>query len=299
VARSAGFEPVVVSRIETGRTTAEDTQRGARVMQQEGVDLLLFAGGDGTARDVYEAVGLEQAVLGIPAGVKIHSAVYATTPRAAGDLAREFLEGRVTRLIEAEVMDVDEESFRQGRLAARLYGYLRIPQHRSLVQSGKVASASEESALASIAHDVIESMEEGWLYILGPGTTTRAIAQALGLPKTLLGVDVVLDGELAAEDANETTLLALLEGRQAKVVVTPIGGQGALLGRGNQQISPQVLKQVGQENLMVVSTRQKLYALGREPLWVDTGDPEVDAMLSGYVRVITGYRERSMRRVEG
>jgi len=266
VARSCGFECQVVGEINPGRTTAEDTRRGALAMRELGLDLLLFAGGDGTARDIYEAVGQDQVVLGIPAGVKIHSAVYATSPRAAGQLALDFLQGRVSKLAEAEVMDVDEEGFRQGRLSARLYGYLRIPQHASLVQSGKVASASEESSLASIAHDVIESMEDGWLYILGPGTTTRAISEALALPKTLLGVDVVMDWQLLAQDANEDKLLELLQGRQAKIIITPIGGQGALLGRGNQQISPQVLKMVGRENVLVVSTREKLYALRRGPL---------------------------------
>jgi predicted polyphosphate/ATP-dependent NAD kinase len=304
-ARAAGFEPRVLGDITPGETTAQDTRRAARQMQELGVDLLLFAGGDGTARDVYEAVGLAQPALGIPAGVKIHSAVYATHPGSAGELAALYLEGRVTSQREAEVMDIDEEAFRQGALQARLYGYLTVPFRASLVQSQKVPSSGEAASLAAIAEDMASKMEAGALYILGPGTTTRAIAEELGLHKTLLGVDVVRDGELVARDANEADLLRLLDqeaGRAggappARIVVTPIGGQGYLFGRGNQQISPQVIQRVGRENLIVVSTPDKLHALGSQPLLVDTGHREVDELLSGYVMVVTGYNERAVRKV--
>jgi predicted polyphosphate/ATP-dependent NAD kinase len=243
---------------------------------------------------------LEQAALGIPAGVKIHSAVYATSPRSAGELALLYLQGRVEGLREAEVMDIDEEAFRQGALAARLYGYLKVPYRMSLVQSQKVPSAGEGAALAAIAEDVAEKMEDGVLYLIGPGTTTRAIAEELGLEKTLLGVDVVLDRALIASDTNESELLALLDDHgehPARIIVTPIGGQGYLFGRGNQQISPRVIEKVGRENVLVVSTPDKLYALGSQPLLVDTGDRVVDEMLSGYIMVVTGYNERAVRKV--
>jgi predicted polyphosphate/ATP-dependent NAD kinase len=298
-ARACGFEPTVIGSIVPGQTTPQDTQNAARQMVRLGVDLLLFSGGDGTARDVYSAVEEDVPVLGIPAGVKIHSAVFGTTPRNAGDLAASYLRGRVSSLREAEVMDIDEEAFRQGSVSARLYGYLRIPFRTSLVQSQKVASGpGEEASLAAIALDVVESMEDGCLYIIGPGTTTRAITDELGLTKTLLGVDVVLDRKLIAADAGETQLLALLDdGREAKIIVTLIGGQGFIFGRGNQQISPQVIKKVGRENIVVVSTTDKLYSLGRRPLWVDTGDRSVDEMLCGYVTIVTGYNERAVRKV--
>jgi len=300
-ARAAGFEPTVVGQIAPGATTAGDTRRAARQMHDRGVDLLLFAGGDGTARDIYEAVGLAQPALGIPAGVKIHSAVYATHPRSAGALAALYLTGRVADLREAEVMDIDEEAFRQGRLSARLYGYLQVPYRSSLVQGQKVPGSGESASLAAIAEDVADRMEPDVLYILGPGTTTRAIAEALGVEKTLLGVDVVEVGErgirLVAADVNEAQLLALLEGRRAKIVVTPIGGQGYIFGRGNQQISPRVIRRVGREKIVVVSTPDKLHALGTQPLLVDTGDQAVDEMLSGYMMVVTGYNERAVRRV--
>jgi predicted polyphosphate/ATP-dependent NAD kinase len=298
-ARACGFEPRLIGSIKAGETTPEDTRNAAREMLDRDVDLLLFAGGDGTARDIYSAIGDKMPALGIPAGVKIHSAVFGTNPRVAGDLAALYLQGRVTSLREAEVMDIDEEAFRRGVVSARLYGYLKIPFRTSLVQTLKVASAGEGAGLASIAYDIVETMEDDCLYIVGPGTTTRAIMAELGLDKTLIGVDVVLNRELLAADANESQLLALLEGHPAKIVVTPIGGQGCLFGRGNQQISPEVIEKVGSDNIIVVSTREKLYALGQQPLWVDTGDDEVDKKLSGYVRVVTGYNERAVRKVSG
>jgi predicted polyphosphate/ATP-dependent NAD kinase len=310
-ARAAGFEPLVIGEIEPGATTADDTRRAVRQMQAMGIDLLLFAGGDGTARDICEAAAPEQPVLGIPAGVKIHSAVYATNPVAAGDLAALYLTGRAESLHEAEVMDIDEEAFRHGSLSARLYGYLHVPYRSNLMQSQKVPTSGEAVAQAAIGGDVASKMEPGVLYIIGPGTTTRGIAQALGVPKTLLGVDVVVKEEggsaeqgsgeqairVVAKDANEARLLELLEGQRAKIVVTPIGGQGYIFGRGNQQISPRVIRQVGRENIMVVSTPDKLYALGGQPLLVDTGDRAVDEMLSGYLTVVTGYNERAVRRI--
>jgi predicted polyphosphate/ATP-dependent NAD kinase len=198
------------------------------------------------------------------------------------------------------VMDIDEEAFRQNALSVRLYGYLSIPFRLSLVQSQKMPSAGEGAALAAIAEDVADKMEPGILYIIGPGTTTRAIADELGLAKTLLGVDVVLNRALIARDANEAQLLALLDAHdesQARIVVTPIGGQGYIFGRGNQQISPKVIEKVGKENILVVSTTGKIHSLRGRPLWVDTGDRAVDEVLSGYTRVITGVDERIIYRV--
>jgi len=299
-ARACCFEPRVIGSITAGQTTAQDTRDAASEMQRLGVDLVLFAGGDGTARDIYNAVGTGLPVLGIPAGVKIHSAVYATHPRSAGQLAALYLQSKVAGLRELEVMDIDEEAFRQNALSAKLYGYLKVPFRSSLVQSQKMPSTGDAQAVAAIAEDVVSKMEDDVLYIIGPGTTTRAIVEELGLDKTLLGVDVVLSRELIARDASEAQLLALLEGHgtdKARIVVTPIGGQGYLFGRGNQQISPQVIERVGREGIIAVSTPEKLYALGSQPLLVDTGSQAVDEMLSGYFTVVTGYNERAVRKV--
>ncbi len=308
--RACGLEPTIIGSIQSGATTSSDTQDAAREMRQLGVRLLLFAGGDGTARDIYNAVGDSLPALGIPAGVKIHSAVYATNPQSAGDLAASYLQGKTTALREVEVMDIDEQAFRQGIVSARLYGYLQVPFERRLLQGLKTPSRpGEQSAMEMIASDVVGKMEDGWLYVIGPGTTTRAITSRFGLSKTLIGVDVVSEGKLVAADVNELRLLALLQGRRAKIIVTPIGGQGYIFGRGNQQISPAVIKRIGadnkhpadtkypKENIVVVSTVEKIHSLGGRPLRVDTGDRAVDEMLSGYVRVVTGYGEQIVYKV--
>lgn len=294
----AGFEPVVLGSIAPGATTAQDTQRSAQDMQRLGMDLLLFAGGDGTARDIYNAVGTSLPTLGIPAGVKMHSPVFAIHPSSAGWLAVEFLFGPTAHLQEAEVIDLDEEAYRLGVVATRLYGTLIIPYHRLMVQNQKVPTPASQSVQAeAIAAAVIEEMRPGFLTILGPGTTTRAVAQRLGFPKTLVGVDVITRQEVVALDVGEARILELIGQKPALIVVTITGGQGFLFGRGNQPISPQVLRLVGKENLIVISPSEKLNALQGQPLLVDTGDTQVDQMLSGYLPVLTGYRERVYYRV--
>jgi predicted polyphosphate/ATP-dependent NAD kinase len=296
-AREAGFTPRVVGEIPTGSTTAEDTRRAVKKMSALRVDLILFAGGDGTARDVCSAIPPEFPCLGIPAGVKIHSAVYATNPKHAGELAGMYLQGKA-RLREAEVLDVDEEAYRAGRVGTRLYGTLHVPYRPLWRQNQKAPSpASEARQAEAIAADVVAQMQAGVAYILGPGTTTRAIAQALAVEKTLVGVDVVRDGKLVAKDVTQAQLLRLTKTLPARIIVTPIGGQGFLFGRGNQQIGPEVIRRVGRENILVVSTADKLRALRLQPLLVDTGDAEVDALLAGYLTIVTGYKERMVYKV--
>ncbi len=299
IARQSGFSPQVLGALPPGPTSAADTLRFAQEMVASPVDLLLFAGGDGTARDIYNAVGNSIPVLGIPAGVKIHSAVFATHSPLAGALAAVFLQGKNPRLREAEVIDLDEPAYRLGTVATRLYGYLKIPYRRGLVQNKKAPSPATEIAQAeAIAAELIEGMLDGVFYILGPGTTTRAIAARLGLPKTLVGVDVITRQTLVAGDVSERQLLALIADRPARIVMAPVGGQGFLFGRGNQQISSQVIQKVGRENIIVVSLQSKLTELRGQPLLVDTGDPATDRLLCGYLPVITGYHERSIYRVK-
>ena len=298
-ARKAGLSPTVLGSVDAGDTSAEDTRRAAIAMAERDVDLILFAGGDGTARDLCSVVGDGVTALGIPAGVKMYSSVYATTPRAAGRATAQFLAGEVPHTRLGEVMDIDEEAFRQGDVQARLYGYLRVPDDTSHVQVTKSPSHADEGEdILAIAGEVVDSMEDGWLYILGPGTTTKGIADVLGVPKILLGVDVVLDGALVASDVTEAQLNELLDdGRPAKIVVTAIGGQGHIFGRGNQQIGAKVIRRVGTDNIIVVATRRKLGSLGRRPIMVDTGNREFDRELSGYIMVTTGRSESAMVRV--
>jgi len=293
--RQCSFDPKVVGSITRGNTTSDDTRKAAGEMMNLAVNLILFAGGDGTARDICEAVGDKVTVLGIPAGVKIHSAVFAINPRRAGDLALMYLQEGTIATREAEVMDIDEQAYRADRLSSKLFGYLMVPYEETILQATKAGTvADEELEVEAIASDIVESMEEEIIYVLGPGTTTRAIAQKLGLQKTLLGVDVIFRGKMLAPDVNEKQLLELIQGKRAKVIVSVIGGQGFILGRGSQQISPDVIRRVGRENVLVLATSNKLASLRGRPLLVDTGDREVDRMMSGYIRVITGYRRSAM-----
>jgi len=297
VAKLCGFIPHVLGK-PTDSTTAEDTIRVARQMLSLPVDALLFAGGDGTARDIFTAVGTRLPVLGIPAGVKIHSAVFATHPRVAGELAADFLQDRRIRLQEAEVVDLDEEAYRHGLVDARLYGFLKVLYAANHLQGKKVPTpTSEPVRMEAIAAEVVASMQPGWYYIIGPGTTTRAITDRLGFPKTLVGVDVYTLDHPVALDVRESQLLELVENQPAKIIVTPIGGQGFIFGRGNQQIGPRVIQKVGPKNLIVVSLSEKLNALMGKPLLVDTGDPAVDSILAGYLPVIVGYHQKVIYRV--
>ena len=299
-ATESGFRPLVVGGASTGDTSASDTRRAAEAMLAAGVDLILFAGGDGTARDIYSAVGDAVPVVGIPAGVKMHSAVYATNPRAAANLVEKFLSNPDIPLREMEVMDIDEDAFRQGSVSASLYGYMRVPYERHLVQGAKSGSEpSDESAANAVAREMARRIEPGHLYVLGPGTTLRGIGRELGVEKTLLGVDLYKDGEIIARDVTATQVAKAVGDNQGhtSIVVTPIGGQGHIFGRGNQQISPSVIRQAGKDAIVVVATTTKLAALRGRPLLVDTGDPEVDDMLSGYIRVVTGINMESVYRV--
>ena len=299
-ARSAGFSPVVVGRLMPRCSTAADTRRAASEMAERGVDLLLFAGGDGTARDVLDAVGGKTPALGIPAGVKIHSGVFGATPRDAGRAALAYVHGEVVGTRDGEVMDIDEDAVRRGVLTARLYGYLRTPDDAARVQAVKAGEIeSEGEALRSLGAAVAEKMEAGVVYVMGPGSTVAAVMDEMGLEGTLLGVDVVRDGDLVAADVGERELLELIGVEDARIVVTVIGGQGYILGRGNQQISPEVVRRVGRGNIIVAATKDKLASLRGRPLRVDTGDPALDSALAGYVRVMTGRGEYAMRRVGG
>ena len=247
--REAGFSPTVIGTVGAGDTTPEHTEQAARDMVAAGVDLILFCGGDGTARNICHAVGAEAPALGVPAGVKIHSGVYANTPRSAGEAAAMFLGGALMNIREAEVMDIDEDAFRQGVVSAKLYGYLRVPEERRYIQCVKSGGAQVEAqALRGIAAEVVSAMDDpDCCFLIGPGTTTRAVMEALELENTLLGVDVVRNQQLVANDLAEARLLELIAGSSAKIVVTIIGGQGHMFGRGNQQVSPQVIRAVGQE----------------------------------------------------
>lgn len=292
-AKELGFEPKVIGEIDPGHTTAEDTKRAAREMKAEEPDLILFAGGDGTARDIHDSVDPEIPVIGIPTGTKIHSGVYAASPHAAGELAMLFLTDEITKTAELEVMDIDEEAFRGGTVKASLYGYLKVPNDRRFTQGAKAGAhvASDGVFTAAIADRIVEDMKPGVVYIIGSGTTTRAVMEHLALPNTLLGIDVVLDKKLVANDVTEKQLLELVDGRPAEIIVTPIGGQGYIFGRGNQQISAEVIRKVGPYNVKVIATANKIHTLPDQKMRVDTDDAEIDEELRGFRRVLTSHSE--------
>ncbi|HEY9423602.1 MAG TPA: hypothetical protein VIP54_02290, partial [Microterricola sp.] len=236
------------------------------------------------------------AALGVPAGVKMYSACFAVSPSAAGALAAAWLGAEALPVRESEVLDVVEEQLRHGRVEPRLFGYLQVPFQAGRTQARKTPSpSSEAAAAASAVRGVIAQLRPGVRYLLGPGSTVAELGRQLGLATTPLGVDVLLDGELVLTDATEQQLLAEISGRQAQAVVTIIGGQGFLLGRGNQQISARVVRELDPtQPLIVVAPEQKLIELGGRPLLVDTGDPAVDRGLAGFARITTGVSSTSM-----
>lgn len=287
-----GFAHRVVGELGAGPSSAADTRQAVELLQDAGVALILFAGGDGTARDICAAVREGQPVLGIPAGVKIQSGVYAISPRAAGELTVRLVEGGLVRLSSGEVRDIDESALREGRVTARWYGELTVPQEGGYVQQVKQGGVeSEELVLIDLADWLQDSWEADVRYVFGPGSTLHGLAQNLGMQTTLLGVDVVENGQLLACDVTEAQLFELVDGHPARLVVTAIGGQGHIIGRGNQQISPRVLRAIGLDNLRVVATKRKLGTLEGRPLLVDSGDIALDDAFPDVVRVWAGYKE--------
>ena len=292
VCKALGFETRCVYQPQSPQTEAQDTENTVKALVEKEVDLLLFAGGDGTARNVCSVIPESLPALGIPAGVKIHSGVYAITPKAAGRVVENLLRGEIVSLDDAQVMDIDEAAFREGKVRARQYGAMRIPAELHYVQAVKNGGKEvEELVLADIAAHVIEMMDDE-MFIMGSGTTVAAVMEEMGLDNTLLGVDVIQEQELLAADLNATDLLTLIAGKKCKLVITLIGGQGHIFGRGNQQLSPAVIRAVGRENIILVATKSKLQALNGRPLLVDTGDEQLNAELAGLLPVITGYHDQ-------
>ncbi len=323
-ARSLGFEVEVVYQSVAEKngeyqTTAVDTELAVKALVKQGIDILLFAGGDGTARNICQSVseiladkhqgdyyGKSLPVLGIPAGCKIHSGVYAITPKAAGRVVEMMVTKQLVTLTEADVMDIDESLFRQGVVKAKRYGEMQIPSELRYVQAVKSGGKeSDELVLQDIAADVIDKMDDE-LFIIGSGSTTAFLMEELSLENTLLGVDVVYQQSIVASDVTEQNLWKLIQShlnngnstdiandkRKIKLVITLIGGQGHIFGRGNQQLSPRIIRAVGKENIIIIATKAKLNALNARPLIADTGDSSLDEELSGYLPIVTGYNDQ-------
>jgi predicted polyphosphate/ATP-dependent NAD kinase len=295
VCESLGIPYEVIYTPNTEQTEGEDSERAAKAMVEANVDLLLFAGGDGTARNICSVVGTQVPVLGVPAGCKIHSGVYCVSPSAAGQVVSQMIAGELVSEMDAEVRDIDENAFRDGKVIAKHYGEMRVPAELTYVQAVKMGGKEDEAlVLDDIAAYVSEIMsdEPDTYFVMGSGSTVGAIMEFLGLDNTLLGVDVVKQGEIVASDVTASELITLTQDKPTKVILTVIGGQGHILGRGNQQLSPAFIRQIGKQNMLVVATKQKLQALNGKPLRLDSSDAALDTELAGAFTVITGYKDK-------
>lgn len=295
-----GFQAEIIHFQASTPSTAEDTQRAAALLLQAGLDMLLFVGGDGTARDLCSVIGAQIPVLGIPAGVKMHSGVFAINPQTAADLLRSLCAGEFVAMELAEVRDIDELALAGGRVRARHFGDMRVPVSDSHVQQVKCSGREDEGLVqAEIAAGIVEMMQPGQHYALGAGTTVAAVMAALQLSNTLLGFDIVCDGRCIASDVSAAELEQWAARVELTVIITPTGGQGSLIGRGNQQLSPVLLHHLGRERIWVLATRSKLSALAGRPLRLDTGDAELDRAWSGWWSIHSGYQQQLLYAVQG
>lgn len=304
VTQEAGLKHELVDIDIENSTDASDTKECVLALYEKGVRLLVFVGGDGTARDILDAVNdyeLEDLlILGVPSGVKMYSGIFVVHPADAAEVIRLVLDD-TAQTAEFEIMDADERSIRKDQFIIRLYGYLTGPSVPARFQGAKQASpetTDEYEAQEAIARYVIEQMTDDGSYILGPGTTVKTVTDMLRVKKTTLGVDIYQNGKIQ-NDVNEQEILDIVKDfSNVKIIVSPIGHQGMLFGRGNQQISPSIIERVGKDNIMVISTPSKLKGIAGEVLRVDTGDAQVDEMLRGYIRVITDYNEMRLIKIE-
>ena len=289
----AGFKAQVVYQSALN-STAQDTILAATALINQPIDILLFVGGDGTARNLCQAQ-VNKPVLGLPAGVKMHSGVFALNPESAAEVLIKLMMGAGVAVEQAEVRDLDELALQQGKVKAQFYGELTIPVDTKLIQQMKCASPdSDELVQTEIAAFVCENLEQDVLYLFGVGSTCAAIMAQLGYEHTLLGFDAILNGVLIGRDLNSESIWALVQQYPSKILLTVTGGQGILIGRGNQQLTPQILQHVGRDSLWVVVSPNKLQALGGRGLVLDTGDVELNKAWQGLINVTTGYDQQQL-----
>lgn len=284
----------VIYKPNKDNTTSEDTQNACKKFLEKKVDLILFCGGDGTTRDIYKIVQQKIPILGIPSGVKMHSGVFAINTNASAKMLYEFINGHLT-VGEAEIMDLDEKKYRKGKWHVKLFGIAKGIVEPTYVQVGKASfqSVSDNHIKDEIAEHIEDELKENneYLYLFGSGGTIDYIAKKLGFKNTLLGIDAVHKKKVVGTDLNEKGLLKLLKKySKAKVILSPIGAQGFILGRGNLQLSPEVIKKIGLDNIIVISTPSKLKST--PVLRVDTGDKKLDKKFreKEFIMVVIGYR---------
>lgn len=280
-------------------TSAEVT---AEFVKSHEPDLFLYAGGDGTTRDIVEALGdRDTPLVGVPGGVKMHSGCFATTPKAAAEVVWSFVTGDLM-VARTEVMDLDEEVYLKGEWKVRMYGEAFTPASPRWMQGAKeqVQRESEEETLEAMSSHIGNLVEENpeLMIIWGSGGTLRQMCKLLGYESTLLGIDIQLNGVMH-KDLNEQGLLEIISQHQGKklLLLSPMGGQGFLIGRGNLQLSPNVLREIGIENILGIATPAKL--LGLSEVRIDTGEEELDREIRDrkYLKLLQGYRTTRVIRV--
>jgi predicted polyphosphate/ATP-dependent NAD kinase len=300
--RATSLEATILPMQLKLETTAEDTKTAVRLMTHANVDLIVFVGGDGTARDVFDALHTlsDVLVLGVPSGVKMYSGIFAVDPSEAAEVVKAFVEG-TAQVMDFEIMDADESAIRRDRFAVKLYGFLRgpfVPLRLQGVKQVSPETLDEHENQVAVARFIVEDMDKKGTYILGPGTTVKCIADLLKVEKTVLGVDIYQNGTII-KDVNERKIIETIKDfKNVWIVLSPIGRQGMLFGRGNQQITPEIIRHVGKERIIVAATKSKIQGIEGGFLRVDTGDAETDCLLRGYIKVATDYREWRLMQVK-
>lgn len=292
-------------------TSADDTIRLVDDLIDAGIDGILYAGGDGTTRDIANALKISESngkteatktpLIGVPAGVKMHSGCFATTPKAAAEVTLAFILGDLMVAI-TEIMDLDEEVYLKGEWRVRMYAEAYTPSSPKYMQGAKeqVERESEAETIEGMADHVKNLIEDddSLMVIFGSGGTMRQIGKHLGYELTLLGIDIYENGNIH-NDLNEQGLLDLIKNHTGKVqlLLSPMGGQGFLIGRGNLQLSADVLREIGIENILGIATPAKL--LGLSSVRIDTGDATLDAEFQTrkFIKLLQGYRVTRVIRV--
>ena len=281
-----------------GKTSASDTADAVEILLESGIDLLVYSGGDGTTRDIVSALSSsetpEMPVIGVPSGVKMHSGCFASSPKAAAEVLSAWIHGDLL-VSSTEVLDLDEELYRKGKWVVRLYAEAFSPNSPRWMQGSKelIQTESEEEIIIGLSDHIEESIaEEGHLVIWGSGGTLREIGANIGFELTTLGIDATRGSEQVGTDLDESGLIELLDSHDGPVtlLLSPMGGQGFLIGRGNLQLSPTVLSSIGIDNILGVVTPAKLLTV--RALRIETGDESLDQEFASkrYMKVLQGYR---------
>mgnify|MGYP001008803822 FL=1 len=295
--------PESISEIEfahssKGPTSANDTSDAISSLLDSGIDLLVYAGGDGTTRDIVSALSEADSpklpVIGVPTGVKMHSGCFASSPKAAAEVLASWIGGDLL-IASTEVLDLDEELYRQGKWVVRIYAEAMTPSSPRWMQGAKmrVEASGEGEVVEGIAEHIEETIvEDDRLVLWGSGGTLKSIGKIIGFELTTLGIDATRGSQQVGTDINEREILEILDSHEGPVtlLLSPMGGQGFLIGRGNLQLSPNVLKRVGVDGVLGIVTPAKLLTL--RSLRIETGDEELDSLFSEkkYLKVLQGYR---------